>query len=114
MPAPASSSTRPQPGSGAPFDIVHLEIEDDAGLEQQAAFARSLGFRGKVCIHPQQVPIVNRAFAPSEREVAWARRVVDEFEASGEGVLAVNGEMIDLPVVERARRILDEVERSSA
>ncbi len=48
------------------------------------------------------------SFAPSEREVAWARRVVDEFEASGEGVLAVNGEMIDLPVVERARRILDE------
>ncbi|HSS72651.1 MAG TPA: CoA ester lyase [Gaiellaceae bacterium] len=92
----------------APFDIVHLEIEDDAGLEQQAAFARSLGFRGKVCIHPQQVPIVNRAFSPSEREVAWARRVVDEFEASGEGVLAVNGEMIDLPVVERARRILRE------
>jgi len=45
---------------------------------------------------------------PSEREVAWARRVVDEFEASGEGVLAVNGEMIDLPVVERARRILRE------
>ena len=99
-------------GIRAPFDIVHLEIEDDAGLEEQAAFARSLGFRGKVCIHPRQVPIVNRAFAPSEREVAWARRVVDEFEASGEGVLAVNGEMIDLPVVERARRILRE--RSTA
>ena len=57
------------------------------------------------------MPIVNRAFAPSEREVAWARRVVDEFEASGEGVLAVNGEMIDLPVVERARRILRGRER---
>jgi citrate lyase subunit beta/citryl-CoA lyase len=54
------------------------------------------------------VPIVNRIFLPGEREVAWARRVVDGFEASGEGVLAVNGEMIDLPVVERARRILRE------
>src|SRR3954470_7256330 len=92
----------------APFDIVHLEIEDDDGLEEQAAFARSLGFRGKVCIHPRQVPIVNRVFLPGEREVAWAQRVVEEFEASGEGVLAVNGEMIDLPVVERARRILRE------
>jgi citrate lyase subunit beta/citryl-CoA lyase len=95
-------------GIRPPFDIVHLEIEDDAGLEGQAAFARSLGFRGKVCIHPRQVPIVNSVFLPSEREISWARRVVDEFEASGEGVLAVNGEMIDLPVVERARRILKE------
>jgi citrate lyase subunit beta/citryl-CoA lyase len=95
-------------GIRPPFDIVHLELEDDAGLEEQAAFARSLGFRGKVCIHPRQVPIVNRVFVPSEREFAWAQRVVEEFEASGEGVLAVNGEMIDLPVVERARRILKE------
>jgi citrate lyase beta subunit len=99
-----------------PFDVVHVDVHDDAGLEAECAFARSLGFRGKVCVHPQQVPIVNRAFAPSEREVAWARRVVEAFDDSvdrGEGVLAVNGEMIDLPVVERARRVLDEVERSS-
>ena len=82
----------------------------DAGLEEQAAFARSLGFRGKVCIHPEQVPIVNRVFLPSEREIAWAQRVVDEFEASGEGVLRVNGEMIDLPVAQRARRILEEMD----
>jgi citrate lyase beta subunit len=95
-------------GIRQPFDVVHLGIHDDAGLEAECAFARSLGYRGKACIHPQQVPIVNRAFAPSEREVAWAQRVVEAFEASGEGVLAVNGEMIDLPVVERARRILNE------
>jgi citrate lyase beta subunit len=100
-----------------PFDVVHVDVRDDAGLEAECAFARSLGFRGKACIHPRQVPIVNRSFAPSEREVAWARRVVEAFDESvdrGEGVLAVNGEMIDLPVVERARRVLDEVERSSA
>jgi citrate lyase subunit beta/citryl-CoA lyase len=99
-------------GIRPPFDIVHLDVHDDSGLEAECAFARSLGFRGKVCVHPQQVPIVNRAFAPSEREVAWARRVVEAFEASGTGVLAVNGEMIDLPVVERARRVLSELERS--
>ena len=95
-------------GIRPPFDVVHLDVRDNAGLETACAFARSLGFRGKACIHPQQVPIVNHAFAPSEREVAWAERVVEAFEASGEGVLAVNGEMIDLPVVERARRILKE------
>jgi citrate lyase subunit beta/citryl-CoA lyase len=99
-------------GIRPPFDVVHLDVRDDSGLEAECAFARSLGFRGKACIHPRQVPIVNRAFAPSDREVAWAQRVVEAFEASGEGVLAVNGEMIDLPVVERARRIL--TERSEA
>ena len=95
-------------GLRPPFDIVHLDIADDMGLEAECEFARALGFRGKVCIHPQQVPIVNRAFVPGEREVAWAQRVVDEFEASGDGVLKVNGEMIDLPVVQRARQILEE------
>ena len=89
-------------------------MHDLAGLEAACAFARSLGFRGKACIHPEQVAVVNRVFVPSEGEVAWAHRVVDAFEESGKGVLAVNGEMIDLPVVERARRILDEIERSSA
>ena len=101
-------------GIRPPFDIVHLEVQDLAGLEAACAFGRSLGFRGKACIHPEQVAVVNRAFVPSEREVEWAHRVVDAFEESGKGVLAVNGEMIDLPVVERARRILDEIERSSA
>jgi citrate lyase beta subunit len=95
-------------GLRPPFDIVHLDIADDTGLEAECEFARSLGFRGKACIHPQQVPIVNRTFVPSQREVAWAQHVVDEFEASGEGVLKVNGEMIDLPVVQRARKILEE------
>jgi citrate lyase subunit beta/citryl-CoA lyase len=99
-------------GIRPPFDVVHLDVRDDAGLASECAFARSLGFRGKACIHPQQVPIVNGAFAPSEREVAWARRVVEAFDATSEGVLAINGEMIDLPVVERARRVLDEIERS--
>ena len=98
-------------GIRPPFDIVHLDVRDLAGLEAACAFARTLGFRGKACIHPEQVPVVNRAFEPSERELVWARRVVEEFDATDAGVLAVNGEMIDLPVVERARRILEEVER---
>ena len=99
-------------GIRPPFDIVHVDVRDDAGLEAACGFARSLGFRGKACIHPSQVTIVNRAFAPTEREVAWAERVVEAFDGTEAGVLAVNGEMIDLPVVERARRIL--AERSEA
>jgi len=104
-------------GIRPPFDVVHLDVDDDAGLEEESRFARSLGFRGKACIHPRQVPIVNRVFAPSEREVAWARRVVEAYEqgiGEGRGVLALNGSMVDLPVVERARRVLAEAERSGA
>lgn len=102
-------------GIRPPFDIVHLDVADDAGIEEECRFARSLGFRGKVCIHPRQAPIVNRVFAPTEDDVAWARRVVEAYEegiGEGKGVLALDGSMVDLPVVERARRVLAEAERS--
>ena len=98
-------------GIRAPFDIVHLDTRDDAGLEAATRFARSLGFRGKACVHPAQVPIVNRVFEPEADTLAWARRVVGAFEEGereGRGAVALDGEMIDLPVVARARRIMAE------
>jgi citrate lyase beta subunit len=103
-------------GIRPPFDLVHLDIHDDAGLEAGCRFARSVGFRGKACIHPRQVPIVNRVFAPSPAEIEWASSVVAAYEQGaeeGRGVLALDGAMVDLPVVERARRVLAEAERSS-
>ena len=63
-----------------PFDIVHLDTRDGAGLEAAARFARSLGFRGKACIHPAQVDIVNRVFQPDADSVAWAQRVLEAAE----------------------------------
>jgi len=98
-------------GIRGPFDVVHLDLYDGEGLEEQCRFARSLGFRGKACIHPAHVDTINRVFAPSEQEIAWARDVVDAFEGRSEGVLAVNGAMVDKPVVDRARRILQEAGR---
>jgi citrate lyase beta subunit len=101
-------------GIRPPFDIVHLDFTDEEGLEDESQLARSLGFRGKACIHPAQVPVVNRVFAPSDADVEWARSVVESYEretAEGRGVFALNGAMVDLPVVERARRILAEAER---
>ncbi len=98
-------------GIRPPFDVVHLDTRDDEGLEAACRFARTLGFRGKICIHPAQVPIVNRLFAPGEGEIAWAQRVVEAYEEGeheGRGAIAVGGEMVDLPVVDRARRILAE------
>jgi citrate lyase beta subunit len=102
-------------GIRPPFDIVHLDVRDDAGLEEECRLARSLGFRGKACVHPGQLDVVHRVFAPTDEEVDWARRVVEAYEretGEGRGVFALNGAMVDLPVVERARRILAEAERS--
>jgi citrate lyase beta subunit len=97
-------------GLRGPFDVVHLDIHDEEGLEEQCRLARSLGFRGKACIHPSQLQTINRLFAPSEREIEWARAVVAAFEGQSEGVLAVEGTMVDRPVVDRARRVLQEAE----
>lgn len=98
-------------GIRAPFDVVHVDVRDEEGLEAECRLARSLGFRGKACIHPLQLAVVHRVFAPSESEIAWARKVVDAYEretAQGRGVFALDGAMVDLPVVERARRVLTE------
>jgi citrate lyase beta subunit len=96
-------------GLRPPIDIVHLDIRDLEGLEAGARFARSLGFGGKGCVHPDQIPIVNRVFGPEPEDVEWARRVVEAFERGereGRGAVALEGTMVDLPVVERARQVL--------
>lgn len=75
---------------------------------QATAQARAMGMTGALCIHPTQVPLVNQAFAPSAAERDWAKRVLSawvEAERHGSGVIAVDGQMIDRPVVERARSI---------
>jgi citrate lyase beta subunit len=99
----------------APFDVVHLDTRDDAGLEAEALLARSLGLGGKMCIHPAQVRIVNRAFAPSAGQVEWARAAIAAYRdgiREGRGAVSLDGELVDLPVVERARTILAIAERT--
>jgi citrate lyase beta subunit len=100
-------------GLRPPFDVVHLATRDEASLEAEARLARSLGFGGKACIHPAQVEVVNRAFRPAAAEVAWAHRVVAAAEdglRAGRGAVALEGEMVDAPVIARARRIIEESE----
>jgi citrate lyase beta subunit len=98
-------------GLRAPFDVVRLDWHDEPRLEAECRLARSLGFGGKLCIHPSQLPVVNRVFAPAADDVAWARRVLEAYDeglSTGRGAVALEGQMIDLPVVKRARRILAE------
>jgi citrate lyase beta subunit len=91
------------------IDMVFTNFNDDAGLERECVQGRQLGFSGKQIIHPRQIDTVNRCFLPSETDIAWARRVVEGFAASqsnGRGAFALDGKMIDLPVVRQAERIL--------
>jgi len=89
------------------IDAVFTDLADTDRLLIDARRARALGFRGKMAIHPKQVPVINRAFSPTAEEVARARRIVSSFEAAGdEGVTRMDDEMIEAPVATRARRII--------
>jgi citrate lyase subunit beta / citryl-CoA lyase len=102
-------------GLEPPIDSVYPRLDDDAGLREQAEFARSLGFFGKSAIHPRQLPILHEVFTPSQEEVAWAREVLAAFDAAEGGALRLpSGEFVDLPVAERARRVLQLAAGSAA
>jgi citrate lyase subunit beta/citryl-CoA lyase len=94
-------------GKPPPSDGVYPFLNDDDGLRKQAEAARRLGFFGKSAIHPRQVPIIQATFAPTSEEVAWAKRIMSAFEESGGAATrTADGEFVDLPVAERARRLL--------
>jgi citrate lyase subunit beta/citryl-CoA lyase len=115
------------PGTGASLDPVRLQIaiasrhaglpppiygvtvdlEDAATLAADVARARDLGFTAKLCLHPRQVAAVNSGFAPTPAEIDRARRVVMAARSAKGGVVQLDGRMIDRPVVERARALLD-------
>ncbi|MFC9763323.1 HpcH/HpaI aldolase/citrate lyase family protein [Rhodococcus jostii] len=95
-------------GIAPPIDSVYPHIHDTDGLVRQAAHSRDLGLFGKSAIHPAQLPAIHTAFSPRQDEIDWARKVVDAFEhAGGAAVRVSGGEFVDLPVAERARKILD-------
>jgi citrate lyase subunit beta/citryl-CoA lyase len=92
-----------------PIDSVYPHITDDEGLERQASLSRSLGFGGKSAIHPRQLPILHSVYGPAEKEVLWAQEVLEAFTRSkGEAVQLPGGEFVDLPVADRARKILQQ------
>lgn len=91
------------------LDQVVTNVRDDAAFERDAAAGRAIGYRGKLCIHPAQVPIANAVFGATEAEVEHARRLIAAWEdasARGVGAVAVDGEMVDEPVLRMARDTL--------
>jgi citrate lyase subunit beta/citryl-CoA lyase len=91
------------------IDGVYPDIRDSEGMERDAVQARRLGFSAKSTFHPGQIDIINQVFSPTDEDVAYAERVVaafEEAEAAGQGAVALGGQLIDRPIVERARRVL--------
>lgn len=94
-----------------PLDSSYSDIGNTEGLLNSCYEARALGFTGKSVIHPTQIPYVKKAFLPSDEEVQQAKAVIAAYEESlkaGKGAVAIDGQMIDIPVVEKARRIIEE------
>lgn len=92
------------------IDMVYTDFEDPEGLREETAFARTLGYDGKLVIHPSQVAVVNDAFTPDPEHVEWAEKVLaarDEAEREEQGVFSVEGEMIDAPLIAQAERVVE-------
>lgn len=87
------------------IDTVYVDYRDSEGLLRSCRSSRFDGFTGRVAIHPDQVPIINEAFAPSNEELTLAQRVVDAF-AGGAGAVSIDGKMYDIPHLKAARRLL--------
>lgn len=92
------------------IDMVYIDFRDLTGLRLEAERGAGWGFSGKQVIHPNQVPVVQEAFTPSAEEIDYAKRVVETFDASqreGKGAYALDGKMIDMPLLKNARKVLD-------
>ena len=89
-----------------PVDGVTTDINSPDRVRADTLRARRLGFGGKMCIHPRQVPVVNECFTPTAEEIAWAARVVEASAAAPGAAISVDGKMVDRPVLARAQRIL--------
>jgi citrate lyase beta subunit len=91
------------------IDMVYIDFKDTEGLRVEAQQGAGLGFSGKQIIHPNQVQVTQEAFTPSDEAIAYAKRVVETFEASqkeGKGAYALDGKMIDMPLLRNAQKVL--------
>lgn len=93
----------------AAIDTVYSDVDNEEGLRAEVEHIKQLGFDGKSVINPRQIPVVNSVYAPTEAEIQNAKEVIwaiEEAESKGSGVIALDGQMIDKPIVERAERVI--------
>ena len=92
------------------IDMVYIDFKDEAGLRVEAEQGAGFGFSGKQVIHPNQVSVAQEAFTPSDSAIEYAKRIVESFESSqkeGKGAYALDGKMIDMPLLKNAQKVLD-------
>ena len=92
------------------LDTVFADVDDDEGLREETEYAKKIGFTGKAVINPRQIEIIHEIYSPTEDEIRKASKIVIAFnknKAKGIGVFALDGKMVDAPVVARAQQILD-------
>lgn len=88
------------------LDVPWLSLDDQDGLKKEAEMAAALGFTGKAAIHPKQIPAINEVFSPSEALIDRARRILAEFEKDTTGLVVVDGELIERPVIRSMVRVI--------
>ncbi len=93
------------------LDVPYLNLDDPEGLRQEATGCARLGFTGKASIHPNQISIINEAFTPTAEQITRARKLVAAFENNPSGLVVVDNELIELPVIRSMQRILAVAER---
>lgn len=96
-------------GIGSPIDAVYPDLKDPEGLKKQTVFAKQLGFKAKLVIHPKQLDVVHQVFSPSKEELDMAREIVEAFEKaekSGVASIKIAGQFVDYPVYKKAKKIL--------
>ena len=96
-------------GEVGSLDSPFVRFRDPDALREDARTARRMGYTGKFAIHPAQLEIINETFSPSDEEIEYARRVMEAWDAAesgGRGALALDGRMVDVPVVKRAQNLL--------
>lgn len=96
-----------------PIDTVFIHIREHDSFLDSCNLVRDLGFQGKLCIHPDQVPVANSAFTPTAEQLAFAHKVIDAFaeaEATGSASIQIDGYFVDYPIVDKAQRIVDVAE----
>lgn len=90
-----------------PIDTIYPDFKNESGLSNRVNLWSQMGMAGMLCIHPKQVEIVHQALQPTDRELAFATRVIEKYEKSGQAVFKIDGEMVDAPVIARSRQLLE-------
>ncbi|WP_201509691.1 HpcH/HpaI aldolase/citrate lyase family protein [Psychrobacter alimentarius] len=91
-----------------PIDTIYPDFKDGVGLSNRVNLWSQMGMAGMLCIHPKQVASVQQALQPTTKALEFAKRVIEEYERSGQAVFEIDGEMVDAPVIERCRQLLSQ------